>query len=124
MTESPSNPIAVRDEVLQVLYWMRGEGLGNSVSRARLQQFLQLDPSQVEQALADLIRNGHLEACGQDIVNSEVRLTESGIREGRRRFEEEFDSVLGHESHLVCDDPNCDCHSPENAGHCLGRSLH
>lgn len=109
--------IQLQDEILQILYWMRGEHLSQSVSIEELIRFLPLDRQPLREALARLEAKGHLSLKGVG-DHLQVLLSETGFREGRRRFEDEFEGRLGHESHLVCDDPDCDCHDPEGEGFC------
>lgn len=119
MTTSPEkDPIQVQDEILQILYWLRGEHLSQTVSIEELNRFLHLDRPLLHQVLARLEAKGHLSLKGAEGLQEQVLLSESGVREGRRRFEDEFEGRLGHESHLVCDDPDCDCHDPEGDGYC------
>lgn len=142
MKKPAQNLIKLQDEILQILYWLRGEHLCQKVSLEDLNRFLGQDPVQLEWALKRL-RGKNLIAF--EAVDSppatggspnappanegtreleEVRLTEGGIEEGRRRFEDEFEGRLGHASHLVCDDPNCDCHDPEGDGYCHAAAAH
>jgi hypothetical protein len=37
-------------------------------------------------------------------------LTESGLREGRRRFLDEFEPYLARHAHGECGSADCDCH--------------
>ncbi len=115
---TPDNPIFWQDEILQVMFWMRGEGLGEAVSLAEINRFLQLEPPLLTETLETLVTLGSLEYAPDDRGERRVRLTSRGIEEGKKRFKEEFEGYLGHESHLVCDDPNCDCHDPDFEGVC------
>ncbi len=118
----PRNIIQIEDEILQVLFWMQGEGLGREVSLDKLVRFLRFPADAVLQATQALVSKGQLESVSRhpELV---VTLSAAGYSEGGRRFHDEFESFLGHESHLVCDDPNCDCHAPDWDGACshLGR---
>ena len=117
------DPIQVQDEVLQILYWMRGEHLSRFVSIDELNRFLNLRPETLRQAVVRLEEKGHLSLRVVE-AGEQVLLSESGLQEGRRRFEDEFDGRLGHESHLVCDDPDCDCHDPDGDGYCHAAAAH
>ncbi len=108
------NPIRVRDDVLQFLYWMKGERLGEAFSLPQLTGYLRQPEGDLSRAVSALLESGLLER--ED--DGRLRLSALGELEGRRRFEDEFEPYLGHESHLMCDDPDCDCHSPDWEGDC------
>lgn len=113
-----------QDEILQVMYWMHGEHLGREVSRTELERFLTLDRSQLDRALNNLVTANLLILCGTGREDHETfALTARGTAEGRRRFEDEFSSYLGRESHLTCDDPDCDCHREDWDGVCHAGEL-
>ena len=116
--EKSSNAIYVQDEILQMMYWMRGEGLGESLTLAELNRFLNLDEKNLRVNVQRLVEVGYLKYVDQQDELQRVRLTETGIEEGKRRFKEEFEPYLGQESHLECDDPDCACHSPDGDGIC------
>ena len=105
--------LRAQDEILQMMFWMRGEHLGDSVSSEQLNRFLKLEPFEVDAALRRLVGRELLSAVG-DVF----RLTQRGIEEGKRRFIDEFSSVLGHETHLTCSDPHCDCSKADFDGVC------
>lgn len=117
MSETPSDPIQLRDEILQFLFWMRGEGLAERLTLDRLSNFLRQSPERTAEAVSALLESGFLGAAG-DGSERQFYLSTHGIREGGRRFQEEFEPYLGHETHLVCDDPHCECHSPDWEGVC------
>lgn len=124
-----SDPIQIQDEILQILYWMRGEHLSQEVSLEKLNRFLGQDAEFVGSALRRLEEKGLVvltpaAARRASLTGWKIRLSEAGVGEGRRRFEDEFEGRLGHDSHLVCDDPNCDCHDPEGDGYCHAAAAH
>jgi hypothetical protein len=98
-----------RDEILQVMYWLKGEGLLDEVAADDLRRFLETDPGRLEERLEQLAQEGYLEPGAGDLVR--YRLTPWGIDEGRRRFLDEFAPFLGRESHVECGDPACECHT-------------
>ena len=106
-----------QDEILQLLYWMRGENLAADATYADINRLLNLTPSQLENALEHLLALGLVQ---KQTVSDQKRfaLTARGIEEGKRRFYEEFSSSLGKENHIECGDPDCDCHSPGWDGVC------
>ncbi|HSE87042.1 MAG TPA: hypothetical protein VLJ79_12525 [Candidatus Binatia bacterium] len=108
-----------QDEVLQLMYWMRGEHLGTEVTKEQLNRFLGLEPHQLVRTLEQLIRldlvRVNTGAAGNE---SGFQLTSRGTEEGERRFRDEFSPYLGKENHLECGDRDCDCHSPHWDGIC------
>lgn len=118
MTDDPGRDIARRDEVLEMLYWIEGEGLGGAATLETIARFLTHPPPEIEQMLADLVARGDAEYLP---TLGEYRLTDVGRREAGRRFAEEFAPMLS-QGHGECNDPNCDCHSdPLGAAECHAR---
>lgn len=102
-----SDGIRRRDELLQVMYWMRGEGLGETVAPSDVERLLAGTPAAVLAAdLRALCEAGLAEPAG----GGRYSLTEAGRREGGRRFAEEFSDYV-HPGHGACSDPACDCHA-------------
>ena len=103
----PAREIARRDEVLEMLYWIEGEGFSGASTLDAIARFLTHDREAVRRTLDDLVARGDTthnpETC-------EYRLTETGRKEAARRFAEEFSPMLS-QGHGECSDPNCDCHS-------------
>ncbi len=98
-----------RDEVLQVLFWMRGEGIGDAVRPGEITGFLDLPEQELHRVLDQMVEDGlALDDEGK------FRLTESGLAEGRRRFVEEFAPFL-RQGHGECNDPECPCHDGDPA---------
>jgi hydrogenase maturation protease len=98
-----------RDEILQIMFWVHGEGLGPDVAPADILRFMD-DPDVVHATLEDLVREGYAEPlrAGDDDVR--YRLTPDGLREGRRRFLDEFEPYLARHAHGECGSADCDCH--------------
>ncbi len=109
--EQPS--IFWQDEILQVMYWMRGEGFGEKITVAELKKFLDASDEVLDANLSQLAKHG--------LVNFDLsdayELTETGVKEGGRRFADEFDGML-KQGHYECDDPNCDCNDPNSDAAC------
>ena len=109
--EQPS--IFWQDEILQVMYWMRGEGFGEKITVAELKKFLDASDDILAANLSQLAKHG--------LVNFDFseayELTETGVKEGGRRFADEFDGML-KQGHYECDDPNCDCNDPNSDAAC------
>jgi hypothetical protein len=98
-----------RDEILQLMYWMTGEGFGREFAVADLQKFLPADTDVLAENLGLLAAAGLVERAGERYA-----LTDEGRREGGRRFADEFEEML-RPGHFECDEPDCDCHDPESA---------
>lgn len=115
--DSPQGPdleissLKTRDEILQVMYWMIGEGLGSEFSVPDLEKFLLSDQANLREELEVMVSSGLLE-CRSD---SYFNLTEQGRSEGGRRFADEFESMI-KPGHFECEEPDCDCHNPEATG--------
>jgi hypothetical protein len=112
------NPIYWEDEILQILFWMRGEGLGEVVTLEEINRFLTIEKANLIKTVKRLMEMGYLELSTNSENISKVQLTVQGIKEGKIRFKGEFENFLGHEDHMVCDDPNCDCHTENFKGNC------
>jgi len=97
-----------RDDVLQMLFWLDGEGFGPDVPLADVLRFTDSEDG-VRAALTRLVADGLLEACG-DGTAARYRLTPIGRREGGRRFLDEFEPFLARGGHGECGVANCDCH--------------
>ncbi len=96
----PVSALRCRDDILQAMYWMRGEGFGEEADVGSLVSFLALDESLLREQLDILIEEGYLEESG-----GRYRLTELGAKEGGRRFADEF-SGLQSAAHGDCG-PEC-----------------
>jgi len=99
-----------RDEILQAMYWMRGEGIDAEVGAARLAEFLAADADHVSVQMRLLESDGYLECGGE----SRYTLTPAGVAEGGRSFADEF-AALTHTAHYECA-PGCWCHDPDHVG--------
>ena len=98
-----------RDEILQVMYWMTGEGFGRDFSVADLQRFLQAEDAVLSETLEQMSIGGLLERA----EGGRYALSDLGRREGGRRFADEFEEML-KPGHFECDEPDCDCHDPNS----------
>jgi len=98
------------DEILQVMFWLQGEGLGPDVAPADLLRFVD-DAAAVHMALARLVEDGYVEAEGEMPDAVRYRLTRLGLEEGRRRFLDEFEPYLARHAHGECGTADCDCHA-------------
>ena len=119
MTDSATpEHLALRDELLELLYWFEGEGFRGAADFDAIVRFLARPPHIVRRTLDDLVRRGEVV---QDAATEEFRLTDAGRRAGARRFADEFAPLLG-QGHGECNDPDCGCHAdPLSAAECHSR---
>lgn len=112
-----------RDEILQATFWMRGEGLADRFTAADLARFLAADEAVVAAALGGLLEDGYVEGADDDSSPPltcspapplRYRLTPPGVREGGRRFQDEF-AGLTQQAHGECG-PGCWCQDPDHEG--------
>lgn len=107
-----------RDEILQVLYWMLGEGLAEEAGARQIQVFLGGDEPELEQIMIQVASEGFLESRGE----GRYALTELGKDAGKRSFALEFEGLLG-QAHGECG-PDCWCHkSAARAAQCATERL-
>lgn len=102
-----------RSEILQVMYWIRGEGLGDTVGTPLLERFLGVDGSILRTYLDQLVEEGYLlHEPGEGF-----RLSQRGIDEGGEEFEAAFSDIT-RPAHGECS-ADCWCHvSVEEAMAC------
>ncbi|CAN5389068.1 hypothetical protein BH23ACT9_BH23ACT9_31750 [soil metagenome] len=101
-----------RSEVLQVMYWLHGEGLGDVIDAAAIERFLGLDAEAAVTHLDRLVEDGYLLPVG-----TAYALSEDGLREGAAEFASSFAS-LTRPTHGECS-ADCWCHtSTEEAAAC------
>lgn len=93
-----------RSEILQVMYWLRGEGLGDEVSPALIERFLGVDADIAVTYLDRLVDDGHLTREA-----GAYALSASGAAEGAEEFEAAF-SDLTRPAHGECS-ADCWCHT-------------
>ncbi|HBY97556.1 MAG TPA: hypothetical protein DEP84_27040 [Chloroflexi bacterium] len=106
MDDNPLDAIFWRDELLQILYWFRGEGLGDAVAPRDLLPFLDADEESIRQHLERLAEDSYV-TCSED-EPPHYELTEWGVKEGGRRFADEF-AGLTNQAHGECNNPTCAC---------------
>ena len=105
--------LRVRDEVLQAMYWMHSEGLGDAPTVEELGRFLAVPAATLGPYLERFVSDGHLERAGGG-----YRLSSAGAEAGKRTFADEMAGLTGA-THGECD-ADCWCHdSPEAAASCL-----
>jgi hypothetical protein len=103
-----------RDEILQLMFWIRGEGFGEVIDPGLLERFLGVQAQVGIHYLDRLVGEGLLERTAGGLY----RLTEQGYRHGARVFADEF-ADLTKPGHGECG-ADCWCHaSPEEAEACV-----
>jgi len=103
-----------RSEILQVMYWLRGEGLGEVVDPPLLERFLGVDAELGVGYLDQLVADGYLERVETGYVMSPI-----GLEEGKTEFALSF-TDLTRPGHGECS-ADCWCHaSVEEALTCAG----
>lgn len=110
----PLEALRCRDDILQAMYWMRGEGFGEEAGAGSLGSFLVMDEDLLREQLAVLVEEGYLEESG-----GRYRLSELGVKEGGRRFADEF-AGLQNTAHGECgpDCPHCQDVPRDSCVHC------
>lgn len=110
----PMAALRCRDDILQAMYWMRGEGFGEETDGQMLQSFLVVDEDLLQEQLEILAEEGYLEES-----RGRYRLSELGIKEGGRRFADEF-SGLQSTAHGDCgpECPTCKGVPRDSCAHC------
>jgi hypothetical protein len=93
-----------RSEILQVMYWLLGEGLGEVVDAELLERFLGVEARIGVGYLDQLVVDGYLDRRPDGYV-----LSERGLAEGRTEFALSF-ADLTRPSHGECSD-DCWCHA-------------
>lgn len=113
MTDDSGREIARQDEVLELMYWLEGEGFARDATLDGLRRLLAQDAQAIGDTVARLVDRGYLAS-----TDGQFRLTPTGRVEAARRFADEFSSLLS-QGHGECNDPTCDCHSnPAGAAEC------
>ena len=101
-----------RSEILQVMYWLRGEGFGDQVDPGLLERFLGVEARLGVQYLDRLVEDGYVVRTGDRYALSDV-----GLKEGALEFAMSFEE-LTRPAHGECS-TDCWCHSsPEEAQAC------
>ena len=82
-----------RDEILQVLFWMQGEGLAETAGAAELSVFLQADHGTLAFHLEKMTAEGLLARHADAAAPPRYTLTDEGRREAGRRFADAFEGM-------------------------------
>lgn len=102
-----------RSEILQVMYWLRGEGFGDVVDPGLIERFLGVDAAIGMTYLDRLAEEGYLVRDGEWYA-----LSDFGLEHGAREFADSF-ADLTKPTHGECSD-DCWCHaSVDEADACV-----
>ncbi len=115
---SPVDDLYWQDEILQVIYWLLGEGFADRVTISDLRRFLDAESNLLARNLEFLAGTGLLTEINQAYV-----LTDTGTEEAKRRFVDEFRPFLGRTGHGECSD-DCWCNDPDHAGEECPSTIH
>jgi len=82
----PAARLAATDEILQVMYWLRGENIAQEVAPNDLARWIGLEVTQIEPLMTQLLGARLLERVVVDSGTEEgvprFRLTQAGVQEG------------------------------------------
>jgi hypothetical protein len=104
MSEDPTRDLSSLDEILQVAFWLQGEGLASSITAAALRPFLLLDLQIIDVLLERLVARGLLRRIETASGAAEYAFTEF--------------AGMSKPGHGECNDPDCECHRSGSAAHC------
>lgn len=93
-----------REEILQVMYWVEGEGFATDLGPSDIERFLGLKAGHAVAYLEQMVEDGYLTSVGD-----RFSLTDLGRSDGARAFVDEF-SDLTKPGHGECGG-DCWCHS-------------
>lgn len=106
-----------RSEILQVMYWLRGEGFGDLVDAPLIERFLGVNAAIGVTYLDRLVTEGYVSRDGDWFT-----LSASGLEQGALEFALSF-SELTRPAHGECS-ADCWCHaSADEAEACLAARL-
>lgn len=113
MTDDSGREIARQDEILELMYWLEGEGFSGDATLSGISRLLAQDERSIGESMGRLVSREYVLAS-----EGQFRLTAVGRVEAGRRFADEFSSLLS-QGHGECNDPTCDCHTnPAGAAEC------
>ncbi len=78
-----------RSEILQVMFWLKGEGFGEQVDATLLERFLGVDSHIDVRYLDRLLDEGYVERVGD-----RYKLSETGAHEGGLEFAASFEELM------------------------------
>ena len=101
-----------KDEILQILYWMNGEGFGNKVPVAQVLSLLNTNEANLLYHISKLVDDGVLIAFSPEVDSStKIELAAAAKKEAGRRFADAFQGYQ-KAGHGECG-PDCEfCYGP------------
>ena len=111
--KSPLRALFWKDEILQILYWMNGEGFGSEVPIVQVLSLLNTNEGNILYHISKLVDEGLLIASSEDLVAStKIQLASSIKKEAGRRFADAFQGYQ-KAGHGECG-PDCEfCYGPD-----------
>ncbi len=89
--KSPLRALFWKDEILQILYWMDGEGLGTEVPVIQVLSLLSSNKENLLYHIAKLTNEGVLKASSSEITSSTlIQLVPEMKEEAGRKFSDAF----------------------------------
>lgn len=102
-----------RSEILQVMYWLRGEGFGDLVDAPLIERFLGVEAERGLSYLDRLVVEGYLTIDGEWYALSPL-----GLEQGAQEFMDSFGELM-RPAHGECSE-DCWCHmSADEADACV-----
>jgi len=120
--KSPLRALFWKDEILQILYWMDGEGLGKQVPTSQILALLNTNKANLHYHLEKLV-NEKVITASEDHVDDHtlISLSIDSKKEAGSRFAEAFQGYQ-KAGHGECG-PDCEfCYGPD--GHKLENCVH
>lgn len=115
----PLDTLFWRDEILQVMFWLKGEGLADVVTAQDLESFLNTEAKTIYFYLEQFSEEGYLarhpDPAGMP-TGTRYSLSELGRKEGGRRFQDEF-AGMQKSGHGECS-ADCICHQTGDHANC------
>lgn len=104
-TKQALDRLVNREEVLQICFWLNGEGFGDVYTAAAISPFLNCDEHAIEDALKELVADG----CLQEATGSQsgYQFSNKGKKQGGRLFADTF-SDYTKQGHGECPAGCCD----------------
>ena len=111
--DAPLRALFWKDEILQIMYWMDGEGLGSSVMASQILPLLNTNQDNLIYHLQKLVDDGFLESNTLQVdPDTKVNLSMEAKREAGRRFADAFQGYQ-KAGHGECG-PDCEfCYGPD-----------
>jgi len=102
-----------KDEIMQILYWMDGEGFGKEVSVSQVLALLHTNESNILYHIEKLVQSDILNSESTELtIDSTVSLSENARKEAGQKFSDAFQGYQ-KAGHGECG-PDCEfCYGPD-----------